>query len=151
MSGRQQRNEPQTSSNWLQYLLMCGSSVDWESVRLQCCLWAGWLFMVGLLLLLDVLHGETPARHRPERQYNPCVNRRKQCSPNETKSNSNATPMRKRQNNPTNGHSPRRMKPTHTHLTYTRMRPHTCMSSRVFPLWYRPFICWYPEQLRATQ
>ena len=44
----------------------------------------------------------TPARHRPERQYNARANRRKQCSPNETISYSNPTPPRKRQNNPTN-------------------------------------------------
>ena len=56
----------------------------------------------------------TPARHRPERQYNAGANRRKQCSPTETKSYANPTPPRKRQNNPTNGHTPRRMKPTHT-------------------------------------
>ena len=66
----------------------------------------------------------TPARHRPERQYNARAKRRKQCSPNETKSYSNPTPPRKRQNNPTNGHTPRRTKATHTRLTYTRMRPH---------------------------
>ena len=53
-----------------------------------------------------------------------CANRMKQCSPNETIAYSNPTPPRKRQNNPTNGHTPRRMKPTHTHLTYTRTRPH---------------------------
>ena len=49
----------------------------------------------------------TPARQRPERQYNACANRRKQCSPNETKSYSNPTTPRQRQNNPTNGHTPR--------------------------------------------
>ena len=65
----------------------------------------------------------TPARHRPERQHNARSNRRNQCSPNETKPYSNPTPPRKRQNTPTNGHTPRRMKPTHTRLTYTRMRP----------------------------
>ena len=31
---------------------------------------------------------------------------------------------RKSQTTPKNGHTPRRMKPTHTRLTYTRMRPH---------------------------
>ena len=41
-----------------------------------------------------------------------------------TKPNHTPTPPRKRQNNPTNGDTPRRMKPTHTRLTYTRMRPH---------------------------
>ena len=66
----------------------------------------------------------TSARHRPERQHNARSNRRKQCSPNETKPYSNPTPPRKRQITPTNGHTPRRMKPTHTRLTYTRMRPH---------------------------
>ena len=66
----------------------------------------------------------TPARHRPERQHNARSKRRKQCSPNETKPYSNPTPPRKRQNTPKNGHTPRRMKPTHTRLTYTRMRPH---------------------------
>ena len=58
-------------------------------------------------LLFWVLHGESNTRHRPERQCNACANRRKQCSPNETKSYSNPTPPRKRQNNPTNGHTPR--------------------------------------------
>ena len=32
--------------------------------------------------------------HHPERQYNACANRRKQCSPNKTKSYSNPTPPR---------------------------------------------------------
>ena len=66
----------------------------------------------------------TPARPRPERQHNARSNRRKQCSPSETKPYANPTPPRKRQNTPTNGHTPRRMKPTHTRLTYTRMPPH---------------------------
>ena len=66
----------------------------------------------------------TPARQRPERQHNARSNRRKQCSPNETKSYANPTPPRKRQHTPTNGYTPRRMTPTHTRLTYTRMRPH---------------------------
>ena len=66
----------------------------------------------------------TPARHRPERQHDARSNRRKQCSPNETKPYSNPTPPHKRQNTPTNGHTPRRMKPTHARLTYTRMRRH---------------------------
>ena len=56
----------------------------------------------------------TPAWHRPERQHNARTNRRKQGSPNETKPYSNPTPPRKRQNTPTNGHTPRCMKPTHT-------------------------------------
>ena len=59
----------------------------------------------------------TPARHRPERQHNTRSNRRKQRSANETKPYSNPTPPRKRQTTPTNGHTPRRMKPTHTRLT----------------------------------
>ena len=66
----------------------------------------------------------SPTRHRPERQHNARSNRRKQCSPNETKPYSKPTPPRKRQTTPTNGHTPRRLKPTHTRLTYTRMRPH---------------------------
>ena len=66
----------------------------------------------------------TTARHRPERQHNARSNCRKQCGPNETIPYSNPTPLRKRQNTPTNGHTPRRMKPTHTLVTYTRMRPH---------------------------
>ena len=41
-----------------------------------------------------------------------------------TKPNHTPTPPRKRQRNPTNGHTPHRMKPAHTRLTYTRMRPH---------------------------
>ena len=65
-----------------------------------------------------------PTRHRPERQHNARANRRKQCSPNETKPYSKPTLPRKRQTTPTNGHTPRRWKPTHTRLTYTRMRPH---------------------------
>ena len=75
---------------------------------------------------VDVCYTEkaTPARHRPERQHNARSNRRKQCSPNGTKPYSNPTPPRKRQTTPTNGHTPRRMKPTHKRLTYTRMRPH---------------------------
>ena len=66
----------------------------------------------------------TPARHRPERQHNALSNRRKQCNPNETKPYTKPTLPRKRQTTPTNGHTPRRLKPTHTRLTYTRMRPH---------------------------
>ena len=66
----------------------------------------------------------SPTRHRPERQHNARANRRKQCSPNETKPYSKPTLPRKRQTTPTNGHTPRRWKPTHTRLTYTRMRPH---------------------------
>ena len=58
----------------------------------------------------------TPARHRPERQHIARTNRRKQCSPTETKLYSNPTPPRKRQNTPTSGHTPRRMKPTHTRM-----------------------------------
>ena len=75
-------------------------------------------------MLLCYSEKATPARYRPERQHNACANRRKQCSPEETKSYSNPTPQRKIQNNPTNSHTPRRMKPTHTCPTYTRMRPH---------------------------
>ena len=52
------------------------------------------------------------------------VNRKKQCGPNETKPNSNAIHPRKRQNSPTNNHTPSRIKSTHTHRTYTGMRPH---------------------------
>ena len=69
-----------------------------------------------------------PTRHRPERQHNARPNRRKQCSPNETKPYSKPTLPRKRQTTPTNGHTPRRWKPTHTRLTYTRMRPETVWS-----------------------
>ena len=46
------------------------------------------------------------------------------CRPNETRPYSNATHPRKRQNNPTNGHTPSRIKSTHTRLTYTKTRPH---------------------------
>ena len=66
----------------------------------------------------------SPTRHRPERQHNARSNRRKQFSPSETKPYSKPTLPRKRQTTPTNGHTPRRRKPTHTRLTYTRMRPH---------------------------
>ena len=44
--------------------------------------------------------------------------------PNETKPYSKPTLPRKWQTTPRNGHTPRRLKPTHTRLTYTRMRPH---------------------------
>ena len=63
------------------------------------------------------------ARHRLERHYNTCANRKKQCRPNETKPYLNATHPRKRQNIPTNGHTPSRIKSTHTRLTYTRDAP----------------------------
>ena len=67
----------------------------------------------------------TPARHRPERQDNACANRRKQCSPNETKSNHTPTRHARAKGKRTlQTVTPRRMKPTHTRLTYTRMRPH---------------------------
>ena len=66
----------------------------------------------------------TQVWHLLERHYNACANRRNQCSPNKTKSYSNPTPPRKRQNNPINGHTPCHTKPSHTRLTYTRMRPH---------------------------
>ena len=66
----------------------------------------------------------SPTRHRPERQHNARSNRRKQCSPNETIPYPKPKPPRKRQTTPTNDHTQRRMKPTHTRLTYTRMRPH---------------------------
>ena len=77
----------------------------------------------------------SPTRHRPERQHNARSNRRKQCSPNETKPYSKPTLPRKRQTTPTNGHTPRRLKPTHTRLTYTRMRPHemTCVVLKAVP------------------
>ena len=70
-----------------------------------------------ILSMLSMCHTEkaTPARHRPERQYNARAKRRKQCSPNETKSYSNPTPPRKRQTNPTSGETPRRTKPSHVH------------------------------------
>ena len=55
----------------------------------------------------------SPTRHRPERQHNARPNH-KQCSPNETKPYSKPTLPRKRQTTPTNGHTPRRWKPTHT-------------------------------------
>ena len=50
-----------------------------------------------------VLHGESnEARHRPERHYDACDNRKKQCRQNETKPNSNASHPRKRHNTPRN-------------------------------------------------
>ena len=42
----------------------------------------------------------SPTRHRPERQHNARSNRRKQCSPNETKPYSKPTLPRKRQTKP---------------------------------------------------
>ena len=47
-------------------------------------------------VLLCYMEKATPARHRPERQHNARSNRRKQCSPNETKPYSNPTTPRKR-------------------------------------------------------
>ena len=41
-----------------------------------------------------------------------------------TEPHSNATHPHKRQNNLTNGHTPSRIKSTHTHLTYTGTGPH---------------------------
>ena len=58
----------------------------------------------------------SPTRHRPDRQHNPRSNRRKQCSPNETKPYSKPTPPRKRQTTPTNGHTPRRMGTCHVRI-----------------------------------
>ena len=66
----------------------------------------------------------TEARHRPERQYNACNSRSKQCRPNETQAISNTTHPRRGHNNPTNSHTPSRIKSTHTRRTYTGMRPH---------------------------
>ena len=68
----------------------------------------------------------TEARHRLERQYHACANRKKQCRPTETKPYSNATHLRKRQNNPTHGQTPSRIKSTHTRLTYTGTRLQVC-------------------------
>ena len=62
--------------------------------------------------LLCYTENAAPTRHRPERQHNARANRRKQCSPNETKPYSKPTLPRKRQTTPTNGHTPRRWKPT---------------------------------------
>ena len=53
----------------------------------------GWLIAWGLCYTEKA----TPTRHRPERQPNARSNRRKQCSPNETKPYSKPTPPRKRQ------------------------------------------------------
>ena len=78
----------------------------------------------SVLMYLCYTEKASPTRHRPERQHNARSNRRKQCSPNETKPYSKPTLPRKRQTTPTNGDTPRRLKPTHTRLTYTRMRPH---------------------------
>ena len=67
----------------------------------------------------------TEARHRLERQYNGCADRKEQYRPNETKPYSNVSHLYKRHNNPTNGHTPSRMKSTHTRLTYTGTPPHS--------------------------
>ena len=63
------------------------------------------------------------ARERLDRQYTAHANRKKQCSPNETKPYSNATHPSKRQTILTNGHIPSRIMSKHTRLTYTGMRP----------------------------
>ena len=81
----------------------------------------GW----GLDVPARVSHGESNTSQAPPRMTAQCMCQlRKQCSSNKTKLYSNPTPPRKRQKNPINGHTPRRTKPTHTRLTYTRMRPH---------------------------
>ena len=76
----------------------------------------------------------TPARHRPERQHNARSNRRKQRSPNETKPYSNPTPPRQRQTTPTNGHTPRRMKPMHTCMVYCTHAPLHDVDKLVFTM-----------------
>ena len=71
-----------------------------------------------LLLMQSVLHGESNrGQASPRTKINACANRKKQCRPNETKPYSNATHPRKRQNDPTNGHTPSRIKSMHTRLT----------------------------------
>ena len=96
----------------------------------RCLVWYRRHRTVSCSCLMLVLHGEsnggqaTEARHRFERQYNACANRKKQCRPNETKPYSNATHPRIRPNDPTNGHTPSRIKSTHTRLTYTGTSPH---------------------------
>ena len=59
----------------------------------------GWLVAWGLCCekLLCYTEKASPTRHRPERQHNARANRRKQCSPNETKPYSKPTLPRKRQ------------------------------------------------------
>ena len=56
-----------------------------------------------------------------------CDNGKKQCSPNETKPNSNAIHPRKRYNIPTNSHTPSCIKASHTHVARSqgcgRMHP----------------------------
>ena len=77
-----------------------------------------------LLLSLCYMENKTSARHRLERQCNACDNCKKQCRHKETKPNSNAIHPRKRHNNPTNSHTPSRIKSTHTRRTYTGIQPH---------------------------
>ena len=66
---------------------------------------------VGLMSSMLVHSGYTekasPTRHRPEHQHNARSNRRKQCSPNETKPYSKPTLLRKRQTTPTTGRQQR--------------------------------------------
>ena len=72
-----------------------------------------------------MLHGESNiGQASPRTTIQRTCQTQEAVQPNATKSYSNSTPPRKSTNNPTNGHTPRRTKPTHTHLTYTRMRPH---------------------------
>ena len=63
----------------------------------------------------------SPTRHRPERQHNARANRRKP-QRNQTILQAD-TPAQKANYSYKRSH-PRRWKPTHTRLTYTRMRPH---------------------------
>ena len=72
-----------------------------------------------------VLHGESitdqaSPRTPTQRTFQP----QEAVQPQRTKPYSKPTLPRERQTTPTNGHTPRRWKPTHTRLTYTRMRPH---------------------------
>ena len=84
------------------------------------------------------------ARHRLERQYKTCANCKKQCRPNETKPYSNAF---KRQNNPTNGHTPSCIKSTHTshinrdagareHRSARHPPPHPRLDRAFYPPWH---------------
>ena len=66
----------------------------------------------------------TETRHRLELQYNACANCKKHCRPYETKLYANATHPRKRQNKPTNDHTPN-ISSQRLNVSRTQGRGHT--------------------------
>ena len=81
------------------------------------------------VLQLHVLHGESitdqaSPRTPTQRTFQP----QEAVQPQRNQTILQADTPAQKANTPTNGHTPRRLKPTHTRLTYTRMRPHAAPS-----------------------